>query len=44
MKTVSYTIAPADVHINIRIKKIAKIITETIGKDGTIREIVDFIV
>jgi len=42
MKIVGYPIAPANAHIEI--KKIAKIITKTIGGDGIIRKAADFIV
>jgi len=40
MKTVGYPIAPADAHVEV--KKIAKIITKTMGGDGVIRELLDF--
>jgi 3-deoxy-D-manno-octulosonate 8-phosphate phosphatase KdsC-like HAD superfamily phosphatase len=43
MKNVGYPILPADAH-TYRDKKIAKIITKTMGGDGIIREITDFIV
>ena len=39
MKIVGYPIAPADAHVEV--KKIAKIITKTIGGDGVIRELLD---
>ncbi len=39
MKIVGYPIAPADAHIEV--KKIAKIITKTMGGDGVIRELLD---
>jgi len=39
MKIVGYPIATADAHMEI--KKIAKIITKTIGGDGVIRELLD---
>ncbi|MBA7589843.1 2-keto-3-deoxy-D-glycero-D-galacto-9-phosphonononic acid phosphatase [subsurface metagenome] len=39
MKIVGYPIAPADAHVEV--KKIARIITKTIGGDGVIRELLD---
>ncbi|MBA7512824.1 2-keto-3-deoxy-D-glycero-D-galacto-9-phosphonononic acid phosphatase [subsurface metagenome] len=39
MKIVGYPIAPANAHAEV--KKIAKIITKTIGGDGVIRELFD---
>ncbi len=39
MKIVGYPIAPADAHVEV--KKIARIITKTMGGNGVIRELLD---
>lgn len=39
MKIVGYPIAPANAHVEV--KKIAKIITKTMGGDGVVRELLD---